>query len=146
MDQGTSLDALPQPSTFTWTPSKATAFDADNLPLAKVPRGWERKALQSKGDNGKTKTVWKRYGLRKQPGTASTHAGEKAALEGLETMSPVKIVKKARVVSPVKSDSHQTTTMRTRQKSTATRYERRKSTNKRMYSWCSFRNCYLTPL
>jgi hypothetical protein len=133
--QGTSLDAPSDSNTFTasWTPSKATALDANNVPIAKVPRAWERKPSQSKGDNGKTKIVWKRYGLRSQPNVNEEGAIEAQMNERTAEKSPGKVVKKKRVASPVKDDNGEILSTRSRRKSSATRYERRKSGYRRMF-------------
>ena len=128
-----SLDAPPPSSsafTASWTPSKATAFDATNIPLSKVPRAWERKPSQAKNDNGKTTTVWKRYQLRSQPGARGDAETNDQHREDITAKSPVKVVKKARVASPVKGGGDASST-RGRRKSSATKYERRKSGYKR---------------
>lgn len=133
--QETSLNAPNTSSSFTasWTPSKATALDADKVPIAKVPRAWERKPSESKGDNGKTKTVWKRYGLRSQPSAREENAIEAQIFEEILEKSPGKAIKKKRVAGPVKNDDSEIMETRSRRKSSATRYERRKSGFRRMF-------------
>ena len=128
--QQASLDAPPSTFTASWTPSKAAAFDANTVPLSKVPRAWERKPSQSKSDNGKAKTVWKRYQLRSQPGGSPEGKIDVQKNEEPGARSPAKVVKKARVASPVKGDGEGAST-RGRRKSSATRYDRRKSGYKR---------------
>jgi hypothetical protein len=125
--QGTSsADVL---STFNtlWTPSKAAVFDANNASVTKFPRAWERKPTTSIGDNGKVKTVWKRYQLRSQPGLSNSQSVDVEVEDSvLSGKSPGRVVKKARVGSPVKIDDS-APKRSTRRKSSATKYERRKS-------------------
>lgn len=132
--QQPSLDAPQHNSSFSasWTPSKATALAATNVPLNKIPRGWDREAIKSLAEDGKEKIVWKRYGLR------STHDEEPRADEQLDERNkaentPGKVVKKLRVGSPVKIDQDEPAKAR-RRKSAATRYERRKSGYKREFT------------
>jgi hypothetical protein len=122
--QQPSLDAPPNTSSFTasWTPSKATALDANNVPLGRMHRAWERKPTHSRTESGKVKTVWKRYQLRSQP-----EEMVEAEVDVPREMSPGKIVKKARVGSPVKGDNNGAVAVQGKKKSSATRYERRKS-------------------
>lgn len=134
--QQVSLDAAPlASSTFTasWTPSKAAAFNANNVPLNKLHRAWERKPLQSKSDNGKTKTVWKRYQLRSQPGVVPDEERDEQHSDESAAKSPGRIVKKARVVSPVKGRHSDGAGAQGRRKSSATKCERRKSGYRRKF-------------
>jgi hypothetical protein len=132
-----SLDAPPkQPSNFaaSWTPSKANALA---VPLGKAPRAWDRKATQTKTETGKTKTVWKRYTLRS--GDASTAVNKDMPVsegqgEIVAAKSPGRIVKKSRVLSPVKGGN---VVNKGRRKSSATKYERRKSGLKRKSCVCA---------
>jgi hypothetical protein len=128
--QPSSLDAPQSGTSFTasWTPrSKAAVFDVNNVPIKKTHRAWERKPTQSVAADGKIRTVWKRYALRSQPGAVSVSASEDKGGEASVGKSPGRIVKKARVGSPVKGNIEGPMEAQGKRKSSATRYERRKS-------------------
>lgn len=113
--------------TASWTPSKATAFAATNIPLSKKPRPWDRKPTTAADENGKVKTVWKRYGLRSGP--VEEPQSEQMPRNGVDTKSPGRAVKKLRIGSPVKravGQNHKEESS-TQRKSAGTKYERRKS-------------------
>jgi hypothetical protein len=121
-----SPDAQGTAFTASWTPSKAAALDVNNLPLKKTQSAWERKPTYSVGENGKVKTVWKRYRLRSQPIVIPEDNGKEGGSVPADK-SPGRIVKKARVGSPVKAENNGAVEGQGRRKSSATRYERRKS-------------------
>ncbi|ORX95100.1 hypothetical protein BCR34DRAFT_619992 [Clohesyomyces aquaticus] len=61
-------------STFdqTWHETDAAFLDPTSLPVAKVPRAWERKQETKITRDGKQKKVWRRYTLRSQHTSSAT--------------------------------------------------------------------------
>jgi hypothetical protein len=45
----------------TWDDSDAAFLDTGSLPLAKIPRGWERKQEKKKLAEGKERSIWRRF-------------------------------------------------------------------------------------
>lgn len=48
----------------TWDETDAALLDPGSLPVARIPRGWERKQEAKKTEAGRTKKIWRRVNLR----------------------------------------------------------------------------------
>lgn len=48
----------------TWNATDAAFLDPNALPLAKIPRAWERKQEVKRVGQGKEKRIWRRFNLR----------------------------------------------------------------------------------
>jgi hypothetical protein len=53
----------------TWDENDAAFFNPESLPVAKIPRGWERKQEVKKIAEGKEKKIWRRFNLRSRADT-----------------------------------------------------------------------------
>ncbi|KAF2465480.1 uncharacterized protein BDR25DRAFT_306619 [Lindgomyces ingoldianus] len=106
----------------TWHETDTAFLDPTALPVAKIPRAWERKQETKISRDGKHKKVWRRYTLRSQP--ASTASADEDEVE--EGSVHNRAVKKLRVrlegieQVPAKSKGKQRTFKNTR-------WDRRKS-------------------
>jgi hypothetical protein len=52
------------PFAQTWNDTDTASLDPGSLPVARIPRGWERKQETKKTDEGREKKIWRRVGLR----------------------------------------------------------------------------------
>jgi hypothetical protein len=48
----------------TWDDTDAAFLDPDALPVARIPRAWERKQEVKRTEEGKDKTIWRRFNFR----------------------------------------------------------------------------------
>ncbi|KAH3949930.1 hypothetical protein HBH70_047460 [Parastagonospora nodorum] len=48
----------------TWDDTDAALLDPSSLPVARIPRGWERKQETKKTEEGRAKKIWRRVNLR----------------------------------------------------------------------------------
>jgi hypothetical protein len=105
----------------TWDDSDAASLDPSSLPVARIPRGWERKQETKRTEQGREKKIWRRIGLRSR---ASNTADEE---DDEEQDARTRAVKKQQHMSPKameKTASRPNGKMRAFK---ATRYDRRKS-------------------
>ncbi|KAJ4339408.1 hypothetical protein N0V95_007786 [Ascochyta clinopodiicola] len=54
----------PAPFSQTWHETDAAHLDPNALPVARIPRGWERKRQVKQVGDGKEKSIWRRFSLR----------------------------------------------------------------------------------
>ncbi|KAF2690149.1 hypothetical protein K458DRAFT_399526 [Lentithecium fluviatile CBS 122367] len=94
----------PTPSPFkqTWDETDAAFLDPTSLPIARLPRGWERKQETKVTTKGKQKKVWRRYTTRSRASDASPedddeeeHDSRARAVKKLQRMSPEAMEKSA---------------------------------------------------
>lgn len=115
------------PSSFeqTWDDTDAAFLNPTALPIAKVPRAWERKQETKVTGEGRHKKVWRRYSMRSR--AANTATPDEDEEEEQERDSRSRAVKKLQHMSPKAMEK--SATLRTGRKRTfkATRWDRRKS-------------------
>lgn len=54
----------PTPFSQTWHETDTARLDPNALPVARIPRGWERKREVKQVSEGKAKSIWRRFNLR----------------------------------------------------------------------------------
>ena len=54
----------PAPFAQTWHETDTAHLDPNALPVARIPRGWERKREVKHVNEGKAKSIWRRFNLR----------------------------------------------------------------------------------
>jgi hypothetical protein len=54
----------PTPFNQTWHETDTAHLDPSALPVARIPRGWERKCEVKQASEGKAKSIWRRFSLR----------------------------------------------------------------------------------
>jgi hypothetical protein len=105
----------------TWDGTDAATLDPSSLPIARIPRGWERKQETTKTEEGREKKIWRRFNLRSRASDAADevdeeeHDARSRAVKKQQHMSP-----KAMEKSAAKSNGKKRTFK-------ATRWDRRKS-------------------
>jgi hypothetical protein len=78
----------------TWDDTNTTLFDPSSLPVARIPRGWERKPETKKTEEGREKKIWRRVNTRSRaPDTAEEEDEEEndarsRAVKRQQHMSP----------------------------------------------------------
>ncbi|KAH9862537.1 hypothetical protein IAQ61_009954 [Plenodomus lingam] len=107
----------------TWDDKDATSFDPTALPVAKIPRGWERKPQISKVGQGKEKKIWRRHGLRSRASDALPD--QEAEAEEQDALS--RPVKRRQHMSPKAMEKTKAVLNGTKRAFKATRWDRRKS-------------------
>lgn len=86
--------AQPAPFQQTWDDTDASFLDPSALPVAKVPRGWERKQEIKRFGDGKEKKIWRRISLRArgvpppEQGEEEEHDARSRAVKRRQHMSP----------------------------------------------------------
>jgi hypothetical protein len=107
----------------TWNESDAAHFDPNALPVAKIPRGWERKQEVKRGGEGKEKKIWRRFDLRS---CADTKAQEEAE-DDEEHDARSRAVKRRQHMSPKAMEKTSGKLSGKKRAFKATRWDRRKS-------------------
>lgn len=105
----------------TWDVTDAAFFDPDTLPVARIPRGWERRQETKRTEEGKEKKIWRRFNLRSRASDANEVEPEE---EHDARSRPVKKLQQMSPKAMEKSDSRRHGRQRAFQ---ATRWDRRKS-------------------
>ncbi|OAL52182.1 hypothetical protein IQ07DRAFT_562460 [Pyrenochaeta sp. DS3sAY3a] len=100
----------------TWDHNDAAFLDPNTLPLAKIPRAWERRKDVKKLGQGKEKKIWRRFDLR-------SRASKPADEDEDEPDARSRAVKKLQHLSPKAMEK----TTNRRRAFKATRWDRRKS-------------------
>lgn len=108
----------------TWADSDAASFDPSSLPVARIPRGWERKQQTKRTNQGREKKIWRRVGLRSR---ASNTAAEEDEEEEEEHDARSRAVKKQQHMSPKAMEKTASRSKGKNRAFKATRYDRRKS-------------------
>ncbi|KAF3006785.1 hypothetical protein E8E13_010265 [Curvularia kusanoi] len=85
----------PTPFNQTWHETDTAHLDPSALPVARIPRGWERKREIKHVSDGKAKSIWRRISLRSGNGNAEQedeteedHEVESRAVKRRQRMSP----------------------------------------------------------
>jgi hypothetical protein len=107
----------------TWDETDAAFFDPNALPLAKIPRGWERKQEVKRIGEGREKKIWRRFDLRSR----ADNTTEEGPQDEEEQDALSRAVKRRQHMSPKAMEK---TTGRLHGKKRAfkaTRWDRRKS-------------------
>ncbi|USP81373.1 uncharacterized protein yc1106_08647 [Curvularia clavata] len=106
----------------TWHDADAASFDPSTLPLAKIPRAWERKQEVKKIGQGKEKKIWRRFGLRSR---ADDTADDEVDEEEQDARS--RPFKRRQQMSPKAMEKTTTRPDSKKRAFKATRWDRRKS-------------------
>lgn len=112
--------------TQTWNDTDAAFLDPTSLPIARLPRGWERKQETKTTSKGKQKKVWRRYTTRSQAMDGVNSADEEDEQEE-ENDSRARAVKKLQRMSPGAIEKSTRTRRGAKRAFKATRWDRRKS-------------------
>jgi hypothetical protein len=105
----------------TWNETDAAFLDPNTLPVAKIPRGWERKQEVKRVGEGKEKKIWRRFDLRSR--ADDTTQGSEDEEEQDARSRPVK---RRQHMSP-KAMEKSTSRLGKKRVFKATRWDRRKS-------------------
>lgn len=105
----------------TWDDSDAATFDPSSLPVARIPRGWERKQEIKRTEQGREKKIWRRIGLRSR----ASNTVEEDDDEEHDARS--RAVKKQQHMSPKAMEKTASKSNGKKRAFKATRYDRRKS-------------------
>ncbi|EUC32709.1 hypothetical protein COCCADRAFT_97955 [Bipolaris zeicola 26-R-13] len=106
----------------TWNDADAALFDPSTLPVAKIPRGWERKQEVKRIGQGKEKKIWRRFNLRSR---ADNTPQDDADDEEQDALS--RPVKRRQHISPKAMEKSSTRPNAKKRAFKATRWDRRKS-------------------
>lgn len=85
----------PAPFNQTWHETDTAHLDPSALPVARVPRGWERKREVKRVAEGKEKSIWRRFNLRSSTANAAEdeteeedHDARSRAVKRRQRLSP----------------------------------------------------------
>lgn len=83
----------PTPFTQTWHETDTAHLDPSALPVARIPRGWERKREVKQVSDGKAKSIWRRISLRssnvqEDETEEEDHEAQSRAVKRRQRMSP----------------------------------------------------------
>lgn len=108
----------------TWDETDTALLNPDALPLAKIPRAWERKQEVTRIGDGKAKKIWRRFNLRSR---ANDVAPDQQDVDPEEHDVRSRPVKRQQQISPKAMEK--TVAMKNGRKRVfkATRWDRRKS-------------------
>lgn len=107
----------------TWNDKDAASFDPNALPVAKIPRGWERKQETTKAGQGKEKKIWRRFNLRSR----AENGADEQDVEEEEEDSRSRAVKRRQHMSPEAMEKSSSVLNGRKRAFKATRWDRRKS-------------------
>ena len=105
----------------TWDDTDAAFLDPSSLPVARIPRGWERKQETKKTEEGREKKIWRRFNLRSRAADAAEEPDED------EHDARSRAVKKQQHMSPKAMEKTTSRTNGKKRTFKATRWDRRKS-------------------
>jgi len=86
----------PTPFNQTWHETDTAHLDPSALPVARIPRGWERKREVKQVSEGKAKSIWRRFNLR----SSITNGQEDDDTEEEEHDAQSRAVKRRQRMSP----------------------------------------------
>ncbi|RAR05366.1 hypothetical protein DDE83_007392 [Stemphylium lycopersici] len=109
--------------TTTWDDTDAAFFDPNTLPLAKIPRGWERKQEVKRIGQGKEKKIWRRFNLRSR----TDNTAQEEADDEQEQDARSRAVKRRQHMSPRAMEKTAGRLNGKKRAFKATRWDRRKS-------------------
>jgi macrodomain Ter protein organizer (MatP/YcbG family) len=105
----------------TWDDADAALLDPSSLPVARIPRGWERKQEVKKTEEGKDRKIWRRFNLRSRAENTTEEVDEQ------EHDVRSRAVKKQQHMSPEAMEKISTKPNGKKRAFKATRWDRRKS-------------------
>jgi hypothetical protein len=114
--------APPNAFTQTWDETDADFLDPTSLPIARLPRGWERKQETKVTEKGKQKKVWRRYTTRSREAEGAPEDVEEEMHD-----SRARAVKKLQRMSPGAMEKSASMRHGTQRAFKATRWDRRRS-------------------
>lgn len=106
----------------TWNDSDAALFDPSTLPVAKIPRAWERKQEIKRIGHGKEKKIWRRFNLRSRVDNTPQDDADDEEQDALS-----RPVKRRQHISPKAMEKTSTRPNAKKRAFKATRWDRRKS-------------------
>jgi hypothetical protein len=109
----------PTPFNQTWHETDTAHLDPNGLPIARIPRGWERKREVKQVSEGKAKSIWRRFNLP----SSIANAAEQSEEEEEEHDALSRAVKRRQRMSPKAMEKLNGN----KRAFKATRYDRRKS-------------------
>ncbi|KAF1912694.1 hypothetical protein BDU57DRAFT_598120 [Ampelomyces quisqualis] len=104
----------------TWDDTDAALLDPSSLPVARLPRAWERKQETKRTHQGREKKIWRRFNLRSRASDATEEVEE-------EHDARSRAVKKQQQMSPNAMEKRLTKNNAKQRAFKATRWDRRKS-------------------
>jgi hypothetical protein len=104
----------------TWDDTDAALLDPSSLPVARIPRGWERKQETKRTNQGRDKKIWRRFNLRSRASDVTEEVEE-------EHDAQSRAVKKQQHMSPKAMEKRSTKANGKQRAFKATRWDRRKS-------------------
>lgn len=115
----------PTPFNQTWHETDTAHLDPSALPVARIPRAWERKREVKQDSEGKAKSIWRRFNLRSSITTGQQddeteeedHDAQSRAVKRRQRMSPKAMEKlhgKKRAFKGTRWESGKSTPRRTR--------------------------------
>jgi hypothetical protein len=105
----------------TWDHTDAAFLDPNALPVARIPRGWERKQEVKRTEEGRDKMIWRRFNLRSR----ATDTIEEEHEQEHDAQS--RAVKRQQHVSPKAMEKTGGNANGKKRAFKATRWDRRKS-------------------
>jgi len=114
--------APPNAFAQTWDETDAAFLDPTSLPIARLPRGWERKQETKINAEGKQKKLWRRYTTRPREVEATPEDDEDEVQD-----SRTRAVKKLQRMSPGAMEKSASMRHGTQRTFKATRWDRRRS-------------------
>lgn len=126
----------PTPFEQTWHETDTAHLDPNALPVARIPRGWERKREVKQVGEGKEKSIWRRFNLR----SSIANAAEDDETEEEENDALSRAVKRRQRLSPKAMEKMQGN----KRAFKGTRWDRRKSVLPRTQLPCIGRYIALT--
>jgi hypothetical protein len=115
----------PTPFNQTWHETDTAHLDPSGLPVARIPRAWERKREVKQVSEGKAKSIWRRFNLRssianeeeEEETEEEDHDAQSRAVKRRQRMSPKAMEKlhgKKRAFKGTRWESRKSTLPRTR--------------------------------
>jgi len=113
----------------TWNATDAAFLDPNALPLAKIPRGWERKQEVKRVGQGKEKKIWRRFNLRSHTHNTAQDDNDDADDDGDDDDQDARsrAVKRRQHMSPKAMEKTASKLNSKKRAFKATRWDRRKS-------------------
>ncbi|KAI0578662.1 hypothetical protein TUN199_07083 [Pyrenophora tritici-repentis] len=111
----------------TWNATDAAFLDPNALPVAKIPRGWERKQEVKRLGQGKEKKIWRRFNLRSNVHNTAQEDDDAEDGDDDEQNSRSRAVKRRQHMSPEAMEKTANKLNGKKRAFKATRWDRRKS-------------------
>ncbi|CAE6995952.1 hypothetical protein PTNB73_04497 [Pyrenophora teres f. teres] len=111
----------------TWNATDAAFLDPNALPVAKIPRGWERKQEVKRLGQGKEKKIWRRFNLRSHVHNTAQDDDDADDGDDDEQNARSRAVKRRQHMSPKAMEKTASKLNGKKRAFKATRWDRRKS-------------------